>query len=118
MCTLPESIAALCTLLALPLIFCSIYLQRRFNRVLQNSQPAIWAEFGTKGFFKFDDSPKEAAAGWYLLAGQYHYLANDDLIRSGDHARWTTFAGLGAMCLGFLATSLPTYVSVFACLPR
>jgi len=117
MCTPPEFIAALCALLALPLILWSISLQRKFNRTLQSLHPSLWAEFGTKGYSKYDESPKEAAAGWYLLTGQYHYLANDDLTWKGNHARWVTFAGVGAMCLGLLATSLPTYVSVFACLP-
>ena len=116
MCTLPELLAALCACLVPPLFLWSLYLQRKFYRALQTLRPALWAEFGTKGFFKYDESPKEAAAGWFLLAGQYHYLANDDLTHKGDQARWTTFAGISAMCLGLVFTSLPTYVSVVACL--
>ena len=118
MCTTPEFIAALSAVFALPMVVWSIYLQRKFFRALQVAEPALWAEFGTKGCFKYDESPKEAAAGWYLLTGQYHYLSNDDLTSKGNHARWATFSGVGTLCLGFLATSLPTYTSVFACVPK
>jgi hypothetical protein len=118
MCTTPEFIAVSSAVLGLPLVVWSIYLQRKFYRTLQVAEPSLWAELGIKGFFKYNESPKEAAAGWYLLTGQYHYLSNDDLTSKGNHARWATFAGVGTLCIGLLATSLPTYTSVFACVQR
>ena len=105
----------LCALVTVPAIAWSIYLQRCFNSALRAAHPTVWAGFGTKGYFKYDESPKEAAAGWYLLAGQYHYLNDEGLTRKGNRARLVTLAGVAIMCFGLLATSLPTYKSVFAC---
>ena len=118
MCTPPEFFVSLCAVLALPFILLSIRLQRRFNGALQTAYPNIWAELGSKGYFKHDESPKEAAAGWFLLTGQYHYVMNDELNKKGDWARWVTLAAVSIVCLGFLATALPNYGSLFACLPK
>jgi len=117
MCAPPELFAAACAVITLPLIGWSTYLQRAFNRSLQARYPSVWAQFGTKGYFKFDESPVEAAAGWYLLTGQYHELSDQDLDGLGNRARWTTLVGILVMGVGLLATSHPKYESVFACLP-
>ena len=117
MCKSVEFFAVLCAVAALPALVWSVSLQRSFNRALREAHPEVWAEFGTKGYFKYDESPKEAAAGWYLLTGQYCYLDDESLTRKGNRARHVTIAGFAVMCLGVLATSFPAYKSVFACLP-
>jgi hypothetical protein len=116
MCTRPELIAAVSAVCTIPMVVWSIYLQHKFNRSLQAAEPSQWAELGTKGYFKYDESPKEAAFQWYLLTGQYRYLSDDELVRKGNHARWATIASFATVCIGMLATEAPSYTSVFACL--
>ena len=118
MCNTPELLAILCGLVTVPAIAWSMQLQRSFKHSLRADHPTVWAELGTKGFFKYDESPKEAAVGWYLVAGQYHYLYDEELTREGNRARLVTLTGVAIMCLGMLATQLPTYQSVFACFSR
>jgi hypothetical protein len=115
MCTRPEFIAAVCALCTIPMVVWSIYLQQKFSRLLQANEPSQWAELGSKGYFKYDESPKEAAFQWYLLSGQYRNLSDDELAHKGDHARWATFASFAIVCSGVWAASLPTYTSIFAC---
>lgn len=117
MCTPPELVVAVSAVCALPMILWSIYLQQKFSHSLQTTEPSQWAELGSKGYFKYDESPKEAALQWYLLTGQYRYLSNDDLTRKGNHARWATFASFAILCIGVLAAEAHTYTSLFACVP-
>lgn len=118
MCTRPELLVAVSAVFTLPMVVWAFILQQKFHRALQAAEPSLWAEFGTKGYFKYDESPKEASLQWYLLTGQYRYLSDDDLVRKGNHARWATFASFAIVCIGAWATTLPTYTSVFACLGR
>jgi hypothetical protein len=118
MCDLPEQVVLALFSLGTPMLVWAAKLQREFYRSLQLRHPSVWASFGESGYFKYDESPRESAVGWYLLAGSFVYLNDEVLNTAGRKARCMSLAALALLCVGCLAMSLPTYDSVFACLPH
>jgi len=116
MCAPSELIVITLFAVAAPVIIWAAVLQHQFYRLLRERHPLVWSSFGQHGFFKYDESPQESAAGWYLFTGGYVYLRDDLITRKGRAARVVFIAAAGLLFSWFLAMQLPTYGSAVACL--
>src|SRR5262245_6657822 len=108
MCDLPEQLALVLLPLAMPGVWCALKLQGEFDRILELRHPSVCASFGKSGIFKYDESPRESAAAWYLLAGSYVYLGDETLNTVARKARRVSLAALALLACGFMAMWLPT----------
>jgi hypothetical protein len=118
MCSLPEALAVSLFVSGLVSLALAVKLQGCFFRKLATRHRAIWESFGKQGFCSTHESPEAAAQHWYLFAGEYRTINDSELRRSGDWARWISFLAVAMLVVAFGATWMPTYESVFACVPH
>ncbi len=101
MCTAADYAFFALSVAAVTAFVANAILQSRFLSKLEATHPTLWHQLGKRRPFTEDGNFSYAAAQWYLIAGEFNYSNEPDLVRSGKCARsaFVAFLILAAACL-------------------
>jgi hypothetical protein len=94
----------------------SITLQGRFLAQLEEQQPVLWKQLGSrKVFFKNDDGAYTARQK-YLLSGEFKNLSDSSLVTLGKRAQHAYFRSCAIFTLWGLFVTITQASPSFSCL--
>ena len=84
---------------------------------LEVFHPSEWEPFRKHGWLRYVESIHDEKFEWYVIRGKYATLGDLQVTQFGNNARLLGVLGtVLAVCAG-IAMLLPTYDSVFSCIP-
>jgi hypothetical protein len=118
MCSSPEVLTIVLALGAGVAMLLAASSMSAVARRLETAHPAVWETFRKPSYLKYFETPQDGKFEWYILTGKYRLLRDDLVTRAGNKACWFGLLGFVLAVLATLTQTLPSYDSVFACLPH